>query len=235
MPSTHKLIVALDFDSMFEVQQLVTDLGDLVDTYKIGHQLFTAVGPEVIKYLKQQNKKVFLDLKLLEIANSVSSAVHNAGKLGVDMMSVHATGGATMLQAAVAASSHYQGLKILALTVVTGLDDNDLSEIGFAYNSADLTMRLALLAQGSGCHGLICSAEDCIKIRVLLGEDMLLVTPGIRPAGSQTQDQKRVGTPEQAIASGASRLVIGRPITQAPEPRATVAQILSSIANTALN
>ena len=140
-----------------------------------------------------------------------------------------------MLQAAVAASSHYQGLKILALTVVTGLDDNDLSEIGFAYNSSDLTMRLALLAQSSGCQGIICSALDCSRLRSALGEQLLLVTPGIRPAGGQHQDQNRVATPEHAIANGASHLVIGRPITQSSKPRATVAQILTSIANTTLN
>ena len=235
MLPNNQLIVALDFDSMLEVQQLVTDLGDLVDTYKVGHQLFTMAGPEVVSYLKQQNKKIFLDLKLLEIANSVSSAVHNAGKLGVHMISVHATGGAAMLQSAVAASNHYPGLKVLALTVVTGLDDSDLAEIGFAYNSADLSIRLALLAHKSGCHGLICAALDCSKITALLGENILLVIPGIRPAGSQQQDQIRVGTPEQAIASGASKLVVGRPITQALDPRASAAKILSSIAQTAVD
>ncbi|EPJ52336.1 MAG: hypothetical protein OFPI_14060 [Osedax symbiont Rs2] len=231
MLPSNKIIVALDFDCMLQVQQLVTDLGDLVDTYKVGHQLFTMAGPDVIRYLKQQNKKVFLDLKLLEITNSVSKAVHNAGQLGVHMISVHATGGAAMLQSAVAASSHYPGLKILALTVVTGLEDCDLSEIGFAYNSADLTLRLAKLAHSSGCHGIICSPLDCRKLRSVVGEQLLLVTPGIRPAGSQEQDQKRVGTPAQAIISGASVLVIGRPITQAAQPKVIVARIISSLAN----
>ncbi|MEM8862728.1 MAG: orotidine-5'-phosphate decarboxylase, partial [Chloroflexota bacterium] len=150
-----------------------------------------------------------------EIPNSVAQAVHSAGRLGVDIVTVHASGGRKMIEAAVRASSDYPGMKICALTVVTGLDQNDLAEIGFSQSPENQALTLAMLAKESGCHGVIASAQEAQSMRKALGKEMLIITPGIRPSGSQKHDQSRVGTPSESIKAGASMLIVGRPITQA--------------------
>lgn len=223
------LIVALDVSSLDAARSIVESTTEEVTVYKVGLQLLTAQGPQVIQYLKERGKIVFLDLKLHEISNSVSSAVHAAGEHGVDMITVHASGGQKMMESAVEAAAVYPGLKVLALTVVTGLGDQDLLDIGFSRSSEEQVVRLAQLAQCSGCHGVVASPNETAQLRALLGPDMLIVTPGIRPDGAQSQDQHRVGTPVHAIASGASYIVVGRPIVQAEQPEQAARDINEQI------
>ena len=229
MDSSNKLIVALDVDSFADMQRIVQAIGPDVSTYKIGHQLFTAEGPQTIAYLKDLGKAVFLDLKLHEIPNSVAQAVQAAGQHGVSMLTVHASGGAKMMQAAVQAASHFPELKILALTVVTGLSDHDLATIGFAYKSADLGLHLATLAKTSGCHGVIASPQEVGRIRRRLGDECLIVTPGVRLTELDGDDQARTGTPRQALLAGASHVIVGRPVIQADNPALAVRRILETI------
>ena len=212
------LIVALDVFTLEEARSIVESTAAEVDWYKVGLQLLTAEGPEVVAYLKGLGKSVFLDLKLHEISASVANAIKAAGRHGVDMVTVHASGGGPMMTAAVEAAGEFPDLRVLALTVVTGLSDEDLLEIGFAQSCADQVVRLAQLAQRSGCHGVIASPQETQALRKLLSDSMLIVTPGIRMAGNEQQDQHRVGTPQHAIASGASHIVVGRPVVQADSP-----------------
>jgi len=223
------LIVALDVYSINEVKAIVESTSVEVSVYKVGLQLLTSEGPEVIRYLKGLGKTVFLDLKLHEISNSVSSAIKSAGKHGVDMVTVHASGGQKMMESAVAAASEFPNMKVLALTVVTGLTDQDLLDIGFSRSSQAQVVRLAQLAERSGCHGVIASPQETKALRSLLAEHMLIVTPGIRPKGEEKQDQHRVGSPTHAINSGASYIVVGRPIVQAESPEKSAREINEQI------
>ena len=229
MDASHKLIIALDVPDFGQMKSIVERIGPAISTYKIGHQLFTAEGPQVIHYLKEQGKSVFLDLKLHEIPNSVALAIEAAGRHGVDMVTVHATGGGKMMQAAVEASSEFPAMKILALTVVTGLSDRDLEQIGYIPSCEELVLRLAKLAQESGCHGVVASPKEIALIRSNLGDELLIVTPGVRPADSDAGDQSRIGTPEQAINSGASYIVLGRPVVKAESPALAVKNIIHQI------
>lgn len=222
-----ELMVALDFDTQHEMESMVTQLGHHVSHYKVGHQLFTALGPDSVKWLTGQGKKVFLDLKLHEIPNSVAKAVHNGGKLGVNWITVHASGGTAMMAAACEAASLFPQLKILALTVVTGLSDADLNTIGFQENSQQLTLRLARLAQQSGCSGIVCSAQDLSQLKLALPIGVEYFCPGIRPAGSASQDQARVANP--TVAAQANVLIVGRPITQATNPLNAALAIIQDI------
>lgn len=224
-----KLIVALDVPTFAEMKDIVAALGAEVTAYKVGQQLFTAVGPQAITFLKERGKMVFLDAKLHEIPNSVASAVKAAGQQGVDMITVHASGGRKMMQAGVVAAAEFPGLKIIALTVVTGLSEADLAEIGFSAGVTELVVRLAKLAQASGCHGVVTSPQEISLLRREIGNELLIVTSGVRPAGSAPGDQNRVGTPLQAVQAGASYLVVGRPIVQAKEPAAAARQILAEM------
>ena len=212
------LILALDVSTISEMEKIVESTRSEVSTYKVGMQLLTAEGPEVIRYLKGLGKEVFLDLKLHEISNSVASAIESAGRHGVDFITVHASGGRKMMEAAVLAASEFPEMRVLALTVVTGLSEQDLKEIGFSLSCQEQVVRLASLAKESGCHGVIASPQEAAILRSELGEDMLIVTPGIRPSPSEAQDQNRFGTPAQAIKSGASYIIVGRPIIQADNP-----------------
>ena len=223
------LIVALDVYTLDEAKAIVVSTSSEVDTYKVGLQLLTSEGPEVINYLKSLEKTVFLDLKLHEISNSVASAVKSAGKHGVDMVTVHASGGQKMMEAAVKSASEFPHMKVLALTVVTGLNDQDLIDIGFSRSSQDQVIRLAQLAERSGCHGVIASPQETKALRLLLSEHMLIITPGIRLEGEDIQDQHRVGTPAHAITSGASYIIVGRPIVQAENPESSAREINKQI------
>ena len=223
------LIVALDVFTFDEMKSIVESTKAEVTTYKIGLQLLTSEGPEVIRYLKSLGKTVFLDLKLHEISNSVASAIKSAGKHSVDMITVHASGGAKMMAAAVEAASAFPNMKVLALTVVTGLSDQDLNEIGYNRSSEEQVLRLAKLAERSGCHGVIASPQETEALRSALATYMLIVTPGIRPEGSEVQDQRRIGTPAHAIASGASYIIVGRPVIQAENPEASARDINNQI------
>ncbi len=219
------LIVALDVFTLDEMKAIVESTKSEVTTYKVGLQLLTSEGPESIRYLKSMGKTVFLDFKLHEISNSVSSAIKSAGKHGVDMVTVHASGGQKMMESAVEAASDFPNMKVLALTVVTGLNNQDLLDIGFSLSSEDQVIRLAQLAERSGCHGVIASPQETEALRSQLADHMLIVTPGIRPEGGDIQDQYRVGTPAHAVNSGASYIIVGRPIVQAEDPEKSAREI----------
>ncbi len=225
-----RLIVALDVSSASRARQIVASLGEAISIYKIGKQLFTAEGPQVARELIGSGRKVFLDLKFHDIPNTVAQAVAEAGRLGVSMLTVHALGGSKMLRAAVetAAAAKNPPL-ILAVTVLTSLGDEDLSEIGVAGRVLDQALRLAALARTAGCGGVVASAREASAIRRQLGTGFAIVTPGVRPAGESHGDQARVVTPAEAISAGATHLVVGRPIVAAPDPPAAARAILKQM------
>ncbi|HXR40294.1 MAG TPA: orotidine-5'-phosphate decarboxylase [Terracidiphilus sp.] len=221
-----RLIVALDVSSAAEAQKIVQALGPAVSTYKVGNQLFTAEGPGVVRELVGSGKKVFLDLKFHDIPNTVAGGVRSAAALGVYMLTVHAAGGSAMLRAA--ADAARQAPKppiVLAVTVLTSLSDADLQEIGVAGRTLDHALVLATLARNCGCGGVVASPHEARVIRQNLGAEFVIATPGIRPAGSGKGDQSRVNTPAEAIAAGADYLVVGRPITEAADPRRAAEEI----------
>lgn len=215
MHANSSVIVALDFDSASEAMALVDRLGVSATHYKVGLQLLTSEGPSVVKALVSQSKQVFLDLKLHEIPISVAGAVEAAGKLGVSMVTVHACGGSAVLQAAVAAARPFPQLKVLALTVITSLGDEDLKDIGVPDSVPVQVARLARLAMAAGCHGVIASPDEAALLKGILRADALIVTPGIQLSGPA---QNRSASPEAAVRAGATHVVIGRPITRATDP-----------------
>ncbi len=228
--SKTKLIVALDFDSLDEVGLLVTALGDRVAYYKVGKQLFTRCGPPVLAWLKGRGKQVFLDLKFHDIPNTVAKAVRAAAELGADMINVHASGGAEMISAAVSAARETRPeVLLIAVTVLTSLDAAALAALGVNATPEEQVARLAKLAQDAGAHGVVASARESEVIRRVCGPDFVQVLPGIRPAGAAAQDQKRVVTPAAAAALGAHYIVVGRPITQAPDPQAAADSIIAAL------
>jgi orotidine-5'-phosphate decarboxylase len=222
-----RLIVALDVSSASAVHSLVQRIGDAAGIYKVGLQLFTAEGPSFVRNLVHSGKRVFLDLKLHDIPNTVSHAVKSAVDLGVHMLTVHASGGAAMLRAATEAAGGK--LNVLAVTVLTSLSDEDLEETGIAGRVTDQALRMAALAQNAGCQGIISSPREALLIRKSLGEGFAIVTPGIRPAGAESNDQQRIATPAQAIVNGASHIVVGRPITHAADPAKAARAIISEM------
>jgi len=225
-----RLIVALDVSSAAAARKIVAAVGDSALTYKVGMQLYTAEGPSMVRELVASGRRVFLDLKYHDIPNTVSSAVREAAQLGVSMLTVHASGGGKMLRAAAeAAASQAAPPLVLAVTVLTSLDDSDLNKLGVRRNVVDQVLRLAALALSSGCKGVVASAHEASALRQELGRDFTIVTPGVRPAGSGHADQARVVTPGEAVASGATYIVVGRPITEAADPAAEARAILSQI------
>ena len=225
-----RLIVALDVPTAAEAQRIVTALGESISTYKVGKQLFTAAGPAAVRVLTGAGHKVFLDLKFHDIPNTVAAAIRAASELGVAMLTVHASGGSKMLKAAVeAAGSAQHPPRVLAVTVLTSFDDSDLKEIGVAAQTMEQALRLASLAQKAGCSGVVASAREAQAIRRELGPDFAIVTPGVRPAGGSKDDQARVATPSEAIAAGATHIVVGRPITGAKDPAVAARAILDEI------
>jgi orotidine-5'-phosphate decarboxylase len=223
-----RLIVALDVSSVSAAQELVQRIGDAAGIYKVGLQLFTAEGPGFVRDLVRSGRRVFLDLKLHDIPNTVGHAVENAAALGVHMLTVHASGGSAMLRAAVEAAKG-SPLNILAVTVLTSLNDEDMDEIGVAGRVSDQALRMAALAQTVGCQGIISSPREALLIRKSLGESFAIVTPGIRPAGAESNDQQRIATPAKAIENGASHIVLGRPITHAADPAQAARSIISEM------
>ncbi len=224
-----RLIIALDLPTAAEARKLVSAVGDAAVFYKVGKQLFTAEGPQVVRDLTASGRKVFLDLKFHDIPNTVAGAVGEAAKLGVDMLTVHASGGGKMLRAAVEAAKARPGMAVLAVTVLTSLDDDDLDKIGVRGHVLDQVLRLSAIALADGCQGIVASAREARQLRAELGKDFLLVTPGVRPKGSPAGDQARVVTPAEALAAGASHIVVGRPITGASDPAAVVREILAGM------
>jgi orotidine-5'-phosphate decarboxylase len=218
-----RLIVALDVPRASDAQKLVGRIGDAAGIYKVGLQLFIAESPSIVRDLVSSGRRVFLDLKLHDIPTTVALAVKSAAELRVDMLTIHASGGAAMLRAATEAAAGR--INLLAVTVLTSLNDEDMQEIGISGRASDQVLRMAALAQSAGCQGIITSPRESLMVRKALGEGFAIVTPGIRPAGAETNDQQRIATPAQAISNGASHIVIGRPITHASDP-ATAAQAI---------
>ena len=225
-----RLIVALDTSSAAAAQKIVAAVGDSALCYKVGMQLYTAEGPEVVRDLVASGRRVFLDLKYHDIPNTVAAAVREAAALGVSMLTVHASGGGRMMRAATEAARNVNaGLMILAVTVLTSLDDNDLDRLGINGRVQDQVLRLAALALADGCHGVVASAREASALRSELEGDFAIVTPGVRPAGTDPGDQARVATPAEAIAAGATYIVVGRPITAAADPASEARAILGQI------
>ncbi|MFG2873779.1 orotidine-5'-phosphate decarboxylase [Streptomyces sp. NPDC048337] len=222
MEPTDQIIVALDCDNRAAADAIVERLGDECRFYKVGLELLTAVGPDVIEHLVAQGKEVFLDLKLFEIPNSVAGAVRAAGALGVSMVTVHSMGGVGIMAAAVDAARDFPHLRVLALTVVTSMSDGDLADIGVGGSTQEQVRRLAQLAAKAGCHGVIASPQDAAAVRSALGADALIVTPGVALPGESPGEHARSGTPRAAITAGATHIVVGRSVTRAPDPAAAL-------------
>ena len=219
-----RLIVALDVSSVVAAEMLVDRLGDAVSFYKIGYQLAYAGGFPFAETLIRSGKKVFLDLKMHDIGNTVAKGVESVAKLGATFLTVHAY--PQTMKAAVEARSN--GLKILGVTVLTSYDESDLKDAGYTGNVSDLVAKRAVQARDIGMDGIVCSAEEAARLRPMVGS-MSLVTPGIRPAGADVGDQKRIMTPAKAIAAGANYLVVGRPIVEAPDPKKAAQAIVAEI------
>jgi orotidine-5'-phosphate decarboxylase len=228
MDPRQRLIVALDVSTAAAARKIVAAVGDSAHAYKVGMQLYTAEGPSIVRELVGSGRRVFLDLKYHDIPNTVGAAVREAARLGVSMLTVHASGGGKMLRAAVEAAQK-PGLLVLAVTVLTSLDDDELGKIGLRGGALDQVLRLTAMALSNGCKGVVASALEAAALREEFGRDFTIVTPGVRPAGSGPNDQARVVTPSEAISAGASHIVVGRPITEASDPAAEARAILGQI------
>jgi len=221
-----KLIIALDFSTAEQALQFVKPLSPEQCKLKVGFELYVAAGPNFVRRLVDQGFDVFLDLKFHDIPNTVASACRAAAKLGVWMMNVHASGGEAMLLAAQdAVNTAAHAPKLIAVTVLTSMDKSQLNSIGLNIDPAVQVQRLAQLTQRCGLDGIVCSAQEAKGLRQQLGQDFLLVTPGIRPIGTDKGDQSRVMTPEKAVLAGVSYMVVGRPITQAANSQKIIEQI----------
>jgi orotidine-5'-phosphate decarboxylase len=225
----NRLAVALDFPDAYQAMKLVDSLGQTCQWFKVGMELYYAAGNDMIRQLRDRGFDVFLDLKLHDIPNTVAGAVRSATKAGVSLLTLHASGGSAMMTAAAEAAKAPGSPRLLAVTVLTSMDAAQLAATGITASPADQVLRLANLATQSGIDGFVCSAEEVAAVRAATGPDSLLVIPGIRPEGAAIGDQKRIATPAQAIAQGASMLVVGRPITQAADPGAAAEAILDEI------
>lgn len=230
-----RIIAALDVHSFSAMKELVSRLGESISFYKVGMELFYSAGPQVVEYLKECNKQVFLDLKVHDIPHTVGQSIRALTRLGADFMTVHSAGGREMMEQAAAAAQEEAlrlGItrpKLLAVTVLTSMDAAAWKEIGGSDSVASSVLRLAALAKAAGIDGTVSSPQEAGDIRRQNGTDFLIVTPGIRHASAAVQDQKRIATPQQALQNGASYLVIGRPITQAPDPRQAAEKIIAAI------
>jgi orotidine-5'-phosphate decarboxylase len=222
-----RVIVALDLPSVAEAERLVTRIGDDISFYKVGYQLAYAGGLPFARALIESGKQVFLDLKLHDIGNTVGKGVESIARLGATFLTVHAF--PQTMRAALEARRG-SSLKILAVTILTSWDDRDVAEAGFIGTAREQVQRKAAQARDLGIDGIVCSAEESALLRPLIGPGCLLVTPGIRPAGAEAGDQKRIMTPAAAIGAGSDYLVVGRPITAAPDPKAAASAIVSEVA-----
>jgi orotidine-5'-phosphate decarboxylase len=225
-----RLILALDVPSVAAAEAMIARLGGSVSFYKIGYQLAFAGGIDLARSLAGAGKRIFLDLKLHDIGNAVARGVESVARLGVSFLTVHAY--PQTMHAAVDARAG-STLRILAVTVLTSYDDADLASAGYDFTVSELVRERAAQARDIGVDGLVCSGEEAARLRPIIGPVMTLVTPGIRPAGADAGDQKRVMTPAAAIAAGADYLVIGRPILAAPDPKAAAEAIVAEIASAA--
>jgi len=226
-----RLIVALDVSSAAAAQKIVAAVGEAASIYKVGMQLYTAEGPKIVRDLVSSGRKVFLDLKFHDIPNTVASAVREAVGLGVYMLTVHGSGGSKMLQAAAEAAKDATGGSpiVLAVTVLTSMDQSDMNSVGVQGKVADQVVRLARIATQSGCGGVVASVQEAALLRNELGGDFAIVTPGIRPAGAAVGDQARVATPAEALAAGATHIVVGRPITGVEDPGRAAREVVEEM------
>lgn len=232
MPNNTRIIVALDYPDRDSAMQLVGQIDPQHCRLKVGKQMFTRLGPDFVRTLVDKGFDVFLDLKFHDIPNTVARACEAACDLGVWMLNVHASGGRRMMQAAKEAIDKSANSPLLiAVTILTSLADEELAELGFTGSAQENVLRLAKLAKAAGLDGVVCSPREVSVLRESLGVDFALVTPGIRPAGSAADDQRRTLTPLEAIQAGASYLVIGRPVTQADDPMSVLLTIESEIAS----
>ncbi|TCH64679.1 orotidine-5'-phosphate decarboxylase [Acinetobacter sp. ANC 4862] len=224
------IIVALDAKSQYDALTIAEQLDPALCRVKVGKELFTHEGPSVVKALHDKGFEVFLDLKFHDIPNTTAQAVCAAADLGVWMVNVHASGGRKMMETCVERlkAGNYT-TQLIAVTVLTSMGREDLKDIGLDIEPFEQVERLAKLTQDSGLDGVVCSAQEAKMLRETLGQDFALVTPGIRPAGSNADDQKRIVTPKQAMLDGSTHLVIGRPITQSENPSQTLRDILATI------
>src|SRR5271170_1857520 len=225
-----RLIVALDLPSGKDALALVDRLEGTCRWFKVGLELFLAAGGSIVETLRHRGHSVFLDLKFHDIPNTVAAAVRSVGPLGAELLTVHAGGGPAMLAAAAeAAAKLAHSPKLLAVTVLTSMDETQLAATGITRDPAEQALLLARMAYANGIHGFVCSPEEAHSLH-LAHPEALLVTPGIRPAGSEIGDQKRIATPAAALAAGATYLVVGRPITQASDPAEAARAILAEMA-----
>jgi orotidine-5'-phosphate decarboxylase len=238
MPTKEKIIVALDVPSAEAALRVAEKLHSHVGMFKVGSEVFTAEGPLVARYLVAAGEQIFLDLKFHDIPNTVRAAAHQAGMLGVSLLTVHASGGRKMMDAAlegVRAAAQARGVarptRVLAVTALTSLSAEDLAEVGFQGSPEEVVVRLARLAKAAGVDGVVASPREIAVIRQACGPNFLIVTPGIRPATGASNDQARTATPESAIRAGADYLVIGRPITGADDPAAAADAIAAEMEN----
>ncbi len=222
-----KVVIALDYDNQQAALAFIKQLDPKSCRLKIGKEMFTHFGPDFVTLVVDKGFDVFLDLKFHDIPNTVAKAVKAAADLGVWMVNVHASGGRRMMEAAKEILAPYgdKAPLLIAVTVLTSMDENDLLELGIELSLLEQVKRLAILTKSSGLDGVVCSSHEASELKALLGKDFKLITPGIRPQGSDSGDQRRIKTPKQAIDSGSDYLVIGRPITQAEDP----AQVLIDI------
>ena len=225
-----RLAVALDFPSAQEAIALVDRLEGSCKWFKVGLELYLAAGNSLVHTLKQRGFDIFLDLKLHDIPNTVAGSVRTVSETGASLLTIHAAGGAAMMAAAAEAAQGRNAPRLLAVTVLTSMDAAELGSIGVSATAEEQVLRLALLARKSGITGLVSSAAEVEMLRKNLGNEIMLVTPGIRSAGEARGDQKRVATATTAIKNGASMLVVGRPITKSPDPSAAARAILAEIA-----
>jgi orotidine-5'-phosphate decarboxylase len=228
MTPKDRLIVALDVSAPDEARALVDRLSGVVGMFKVGSQLFTEAGPPFVRELVSRGEKVFLDLKYHDIPNTVANAVGRAAELGVSLLTVHALGGRAMLEAAMGALPA-MGTRVLAITILTSHAEDSLGELGIGGSLHDNVARLARLAKEAKVDGVVASPHEVGLVRAACGPDFLVVTPGIRPSGSEKGDQARAATPEAARAAGADYIVVGRPILQASDPRAAAEAIVASL------
>ena len=227
-----KIIVALDYADINEAKNLVEKLTPDLCKLKVGKEMFTRFGPDFVKELCKANFDVFLDLKFHDIPNTVAKACEAANDLGVWMMNVHAQGGMRMMEAAKDALTNSNSqAKLIAVTVLTSMDKNDLSILGIKQDPSELALSLAQLTHDAGLDGIVCSAKEAVQMRAKFEDTFSLITPGIRPAGSASDDQRRIMTPEDAINAGSSYLVIGRPITKSDDPVGILTTINSEISD----
>lgn len=226
-----ELIVALDVPTIKAVENIVKKLDSSVDFYKIGLELFSAEGPAVVALVKMYGKRIFLDLKLHDIPRTVERAVQAAAKMDVDMLTIHASGGRNMIAAAKngAQTAGAKAPAILAVTTLTSLDVSDLKDLGINRSLSEQVSMLGVMAVDAGADGVVCSPLEVARLRKVLKSGSLLVTPGVRPQGVSSGDQKRVATPAAAVAAGSTHLVVGRPILEADEPKTAAINILEEM------